>query len=162
MAEDIGALNGMTTETLSLVVQAGMGLLFATLLSLYFDWRTCLWTTLCSPILWIGVIGMNNLVYKSRGSEARAKGKNPEAQDYEKSNGLLSDIILNFKTCISFGTVSIDTIIDKFEGLLVEPSKKRIKNAHYSGILYGFAQCSRIVFLGLVFYIATGIIKANP
>jgi ABC-type multidrug transport system fused ATPase/permease subunit len=61
MAEDISSLNGMTTETLSLAVQAGMGLLFATLLSMYFDWRTCLWTTLCSPVLWIGIIGMNKL-----------------------------------------------------------------------------------------------------
>ena len=105
---------------------------------------------------------MNKLQWRSKNSKARAAGKNPEGQDYAKANGLLSDIILNFKTCISFGTISIDTIIDKFEGLLIEPSKQRIKNAHYAGIMFGYAQCSRIVFLGLVFYIATNVIKANP
>ena len=61
MSEDISALNGMTTETLSIGIKASMGLIISILLSLYFDWRTCLWTILCSPILWIGVIGMNKL-----------------------------------------------------------------------------------------------------
>lgn len=162
MSEDISALNGMTTETLSLAFTAGMGLLLAFLMCLYFDWRTCLWNTLLSPVILIGVYGMNKLQWRSKNSKARADGKNPDGQDYVKANGLLSDVILNFKTCISFGNVSLDKIIDKFESLLIEPSKLRIKNAHYNGILFGYAQGSRILFLGLVFFIASKTVANNP
>lgn len=92
----------------------------------------------------------------------RGKGQSLDALDYEKSNGLLSDVILNFKTCFSFGTTSIDNIIDRFEDLLRAPIEKKIKAAHYSGILFGYSQASRTIFLGLVFKIAVWIITTNP
>jgi ABC-type multidrug transport system fused ATPase/permease subunit len=61
MAEDMSALNGMTTETISVVIQGALGMALALLMALYFSWRTALFTLLASPILFIGVFGMSRL-----------------------------------------------------------------------------------------------------
>ena len=49
------------------------------------------------------------------------------------------DVILNFKTVISFGDKNVVQIIKKFEGLLIEPSERRIRNAHAAGIAFGYS-----------------------
>jgi hypothetical protein len=67
-------------------------------------------------------------------------------------------VILNYKTVISFGEKNVKQIITKFEGYLVEPSEMRIKNAHLAGVFFGYSQCSRMVFLGVVFWIASAVI----
>jgi ABC-type transport system involved in Fe-S cluster assembly fused permease/ATPase subunit len=82
-----------------------------------------------------------------------------EADAYEKSNALLTDVILNFKTVISFGDKNVVQIIKKFESLLIEPSKRNIKNAHVAGIAFGYSQSSRMIYLGLVFWIASVVIR---
>jgi len=40
-----------------------------------------------------------------------------------KANALLSDVILNYRTVVSFGEKNIDSVIKKFEELLIEPGK---------------------------------------
>jgi hypothetical protein len=40
-----------------------------------------------------------------------------------KSNALLSDVILNYRTVISFGEKNIDALINKYESLLKEPAE---------------------------------------
>jgi len=61
MAEDMSALNGMTTETISVLVQGCLGMGLAVIMSSYFSWRTTLLTLAASPILMIGVYGMSRL-----------------------------------------------------------------------------------------------------
>jgi hypothetical protein len=48
--------------------------------------------------------------------------------DYSKANGLLSELIINYKTVISLGKPNIEFIVQKFEGYLVGPMEKRIGN----------------------------------
>ena len=43
--------------------------------------------------------------------------------EYEKANALLSDVILNYRTIITFGQKNVDKINKKFEDLLEGPSK---------------------------------------
>jgi ABC-type multidrug transport system fused ATPase/permease subunit len=68
-------------------------------------------------------------------------------------------VILNYKTVISFGEKNVVQIISKFESLLVEPSRLRIRNAHLGGLAFGYSQCSRMIYLGLVFWIASVVIR---
>ena len=35
--------------------------------------------------------------------------------DYEKSNALLSDVVINYRTIISLGQKNVDSICEKFE-----------------------------------------------
>ena len=51
----------------------------------------------------------------------KSKADQHEVDDYDKSNALLSDVIMNYKTVISFGQKNVDLINNKYEGLLVEP-----------------------------------------
>jgi ATP-binding cassette, subfamily B (MDR/TAP), member 1 len=61
MAEDVMALNGMTTETLATATTAILGLTIGITLSAYFSWQMALLTTASSPIMLVGVYGMNRL-----------------------------------------------------------------------------------------------------
>lgn len=78
---------------------------------------------------------------------------------YEKSNALLSDVIINYRTVIGLGQKNIDGIVDRFQLLLVEPSRRKVKNAHCGGFFFGYSNCARILFLGIVFYIASWVIR---
>jgi ABC-type multidrug transport system fused ATPase/permease subunit len=74
MAEDVMALNGMTTETLATATVAILGLGFGLALSAYFSWQMALLTLLASPIMLVGVYGMNRLQWgKKKGG---SQGKN--------------------------------------------------------------------------------------
>lgn len=66
LSEDVGALNGMTTETLAIVMEAFLGLILGVLLSAYFCWQMSLMTIATVPILIVGVIAMSNLQWKKQ------------------------------------------------------------------------------------------------
>lgn len=72
---------------------------------------------------------------------------------YAESNALLSDVILNYRTVISFGQDNVDFIITKYERLLEAPASKRICNAHIAGVAFGYSLCVRFIYIGVVFYI---------
>lgn len=84
-----------------------------------------------------------------------------KVDDYSKANALLSDVIINYRTVIGFGQKNIKSVITRFEHLLVEPSKKHIRNAHCGGFFFGYSNCARILFLGLVFYFGSETVKKN-
>ena len=48
---------------------------------------------------------------------------------YAESNALLSDIIMNYRTVISFGGKNVDFLLEKYFNLLDEPNKASIKKA---------------------------------
>lgn len=103
LSEDITALNGMTTETLAVVMEAFLGLILGVLLACYFSWQMALLTIATVPIIIVGVIAMSNLQWKRTGMGAAMKVEDP----YLISNALLSDVILNYRTVISFGEKNI-------------------------------------------------------
>jgi hypothetical protein len=83
----------------------------------------------------IGVIAMSNLQWKKTTYGVNKGGKDP----YLKANALLSDVILNYRTVISFGEKNIDSLISKFEKLLMEPATQRIRAAHVAGFFFGYS-----------------------
>jgi len=107
------------------------------------------------PILIVGVIAMSNLQWKKT---TYGQGNN-EQDPYLKSNALLSDVILNYKTVISFGEKNINSVIKKYEQLLEEPAAKRIRTSHIAGFFFGYSQAARMVFVGVVFYLGTLAIR---
>lgn len=47
---------------------------------------------------------------------------NEECDDnYKISNALLSDIIMNYRTVVSFGEKNVDYLMSRYEMLLAEP-----------------------------------------
>lgn len=78
-----------------------------------------------------------------------------DAEDpYKKSNALLSDIIINYRTVIGFGEKNIDYLLTKFDSLLAVPQQDGIKVAHQSGFWFGYSNFVRFGFIGIVFYIS--------
>jgi hypothetical protein len=72
------------------------------------------------PLLVVGVVAMSRLQWGNKGG--KSAGSTKEADEYEKANALLSDVILNYRTVVSFGDKNIQEIVKKFESLLIEPS----------------------------------------
>jgi len=42
---------------------------------------------------------------------------------------------------------------------LKEPSKKKVRNAHIGGFFFGYSNCARMLFLGIVFYIGSWLVQ---
>lgn len=82
-----------------------------------------------------------------------------KVDEYQKANALLSDVIINYRTVIGFGQKNVDSVVAKFEEFLVEPSRRKQKNAHIGGFFFGYSNCSRMLFLGLVFYIGSKLVR---
>ena len=82
-----------------------------------------------------------------------------KVDEYQKANALLSDVIINYRTVIGFGQKNVDSVVAKFEEYLVEPSRRKQKNAHIGGFFFGYSNCSRMLFLGLVFYIGSKLVR---
>ena len=66
---------------------------------------------------------------------------------YDKSNALLSDVILNYKTVISFGQRNVDKINEKYEKLLEGPKNKKIRNYRLAGFFNGFSASGRSSYI---------------
>jgi len=75
---------------------------------------------------------------------------------------LLSDIIVNYRTIISFGEKNVDMILGRYSELLIIPKQAGIKKAHISGLFFGYSQAIRFVFIAAVFYMAAIVLKNNP
>lgn len=99
---------------------------------------------------------MSRLQFGNKGGKNKEEVKKVDA--YEKASALMSDVIMNYRTVISFGDKNVKTVVAKFEYLLEEPSKKRVKNAHIAGFFFGYSMASRMVFIGAVFAIGTWVI----
>ena len=67
-------------------------------------------------------------------------------------------MILNYRTVISFGQVNVEQIIDKYEELLTGPASLRIRNAHITGVAFGYSLCVRFIYIGIVFYVGSEFI----
>ena len=146
--EDIAQLNGLTSETWAVAVESILGILISSAMCLYFSWQIGLIAIVMSPLMVFGGFFMSALQWN--------QGKVDDA--YSESNALLSDIIMNYRTIISLGEKNVDFILHRYYHLLEGPNAQGIKKAHFSGILFGYSQSVRFVFVALSFYFAALII----
>ncbi len=101
---------------------------------------------------------MSRLQWKQKN---RAEGSDEENDPYKKSNALLSDIIMNYRTVIAFGEKNVTYLMKGFGELLSEPNKEGIKKAHIAGFFFGYSQGIRFFFIGFIFYICSLLIYKN-
>ncbi|CDW72619.1 abc transporter [Stylonychia lemnae] len=105
-------------------------------------------------IMFAGVI--LQLVIWDRTKSSSQAGKDSGVLDpYDKSNALVSDILINYKTVISFGPKNIDQLMQRYASFLEEPMKKGHKSSHLSGLMFGYFQAIRFFFFASNFYLST-------
>ncbi|CDW87364.1 abc transporter [Stylonychia lemnae] len=154
-SEDITALNGLTGETISNILEAILTLVIGGLIALFYHWKMALISIATAPfIMFAGVI--LQLVIWDRTKSSSQSGKDSAVLDpYDKSNALVSDILMNYKTVISFGPKNIEKLLQKYASLLEEPMKKGHRSSHLSGLMFGYFQCIRFFFFAGNFYLST-------
>lgn len=137
MSEDIQTLNALTTETIIVILEALLNMVVGIALGLIFCYVQTLYVLCASPLLIVGAYFTSRLQWGNKGGKWGANVKN--ADKYAKANALLSDVVINYKTVIAFGSRNIEPVFDKFEALMKEPLHKRIKFAHMSGVFFGYS-----------------------
>lgn len=109
LSEDVTNLNGLTTETVAVLSEAALCLGEGIALSVFWEWRMALTCLAAIPFLVLGSIIMSKLTYRASDVATASTAKKDinsdkqNADPYEHSNALLSDVILNYRTVISFG-----------------------------------------------------------
>ena len=61
---------------------------------------------------------------------------------------------MNYRTVIAFGQKNVDSMLDRYNRLLIIPHQTNIKKAHISGLFFGYSQAIRFVFVGFIFFVA--------
>jgi ATP-binding cassette, subfamily B (MDR/TAP), member 1 len=149
LAEDITEINGLTTETISVYLEALIGILIGFIISVCYTWKMALVSIAASPFVILGAMAM------SKTQQRGALGGNGGEDKYKEANALLSDIIINYRTIISFGDKNINHLMDKFSSLLLEPNKDNIISAHLTGFFFGYSSFARYSYVAFVFYISS-------
>jgi hypothetical protein len=57
-------------------------------------------------------------------------GSKEEETAYKAANALLSDLVLNYKTIITFGEKNVNLLLFRYSELLIIPHKAGVKRAH--------------------------------
>jgi len=109
IASDIASLNGMTSEVLVTLFELACMILLGLLGGLYFCWQAAILCFLLSPIMIIGMYMMSTMQFGNQGGRDKNIAVN-KVDNYERANALLSDIIINYRTVVSFGQKNVDYI----------------------------------------------------
>lgn len=78
---------------------------------------------------------------------------------FQQSNALLSDMIMNYRTIISFGRKNINFLLAKYDKLLEQPHYDNIKSAHKTGGWFFYSVLIRFSYLAIEFFIAIVLIQ---
>ena len=148
LAEDITEINGLTTETISVYMEALFGLVVGFVISACYSWQLALVCISASPFIIAGSLAM------SKAQQRGALGGDGGDDQYKEANALLSDIVLNYRTIISFGEKNIDALLAKFRGLLLSSNRDSIVSAHLSGLFFGYSSLARFCYAAFIFYVA--------
>eukprot|EP00347_Sterkiella_histriomuscorum_P020418 403337881 len=155
LSEDITLLNGLTSEVIASLLEAFLCLFVGITLCFIFTWRMALVALAATPFVIAGGVIMSNLQWKLRRRQQGAVRVKGRCDPYEQANALLSDMLINYKTVISFGEKNVEFVMDRFDSLLEEPNRVGIRNAHFSGFWFGYSKCVRFFFQAFVFYVAS-------
>ena len=135
---DIALLNGMTAEMLVTLFELAFVMALGMIGGIYFQWQAALVCVICSPIM-IAAMYLSATMKWGAARGGRKPDNSDKLSNYDKSNALLSDVILNYRTVVSLGQKNVDSICTKFEELLVGPMEDVIKKSNKAGLYYGLA-----------------------
>lgn len=93
----------MTSEVVvtifELIVTVSMGMIIAFTIC----WQAAIMCILFSPIPILGMYMMATMSFGTKGGRSKDATKDGEIDNYERSNALLSDVVINYRTIISLG-----------------------------------------------------------
>lgn len=83
------------------MTEAFLGIFFSCAFCFIFSWQVAIVVTLTSPFMIVGGLGMTKLQF------------NQQSVDYsqKEANALLSDLVLNYRTVISFGDKNVQFML---------------------------------------------------
>ena len=116
LSEDIACLNGMTTEHFAILLEAFLSLIIGIVIALFFTWRMGLVTIAMIPFVMIGGWLTSRLAWKVK--PGKTQSDQTVDDPYKKSNALLSDILMNYRTVIGFGEKNVNYLLKNFDVLL--------------------------------------------
>ena len=151
MSENVTDLNGMTSETIVTVVEVLFSLTFGILGGFVLCWQQAAIAFVLSPIAIGGAYAGSRIYWGKKGGKTKSHGEKIEKDDYESSNALLSDVILNYRTVMSFGQANVDLINAKFKQLLEAPQARRVRNFGLAGLANGWSSCARVAYIGAAY-----------
>lgn len=105
-SEDITKLNGLSTEIIATLGEMFFCLTIGMSISAFFQWRMTLICIAITPMVMFGGFFMSKLKWKQDHAKPDQKGMDKltdkSGDPYDESNALLSDVITNYRTVISF------------------------------------------------------------
>jgi ABC-type multidrug transport system fused ATPase/permease subunit len=118
LAEDVAEVRGLSTETISVYLEALLGLSVAVAIAFKFTWQMALIALGAAPLVVVGGLMMSRT---QLANAAQPSGGKSAEDAYKEANAILSDIILNYRTIIGFGRKNIEVLMAKYEKLLEFP-----------------------------------------
>ena len=94
--------------------------------------------------------------FKKKGG--RMNNMSEKIDDFQAANALLQDVIINYRTVISFGQGSVDELTKNFDKLLTGPIEERKAKHKKTGFYFGIVLSSRSIYFAVVFAIALELI----
>mmetsp|Transcript_33800 Transcript_33800/g.44614 ORF Transcript_33800/g.44614 Transcript_33800/m.44614 type:complete len:284 (-) Transcript_33800:1325-2176(-) len=155
ISSNIASLNGMTSEVLVTLWELACIMLIGMIGGAIFCWQAAILAFLLSPIMIIGMYMMATMQFGNKGGRWKdVNGGSDELDSYAKSNALLSDVVINYRTVISLGQKNVDCINANFEKMLVGPMEDITRQSNKMGLYYGLGTAGRLIYISLMFLIA--------
>ena len=107
-SEKVVQLNGMTTEFLATLAETALMMVVSILAGFLICWQQAIIAFILSPIVVGGAIMSMKITWKKKQGGEQQQYSGASSEDEDKSEAILSDVIMNYKTVISFGQKSID------------------------------------------------------
>lgn len=159
VSSNIASLNGMTSEVIVTLFELCCIMVIGMTVGIIICWQAALLAFVTSPIMVVGMYMMATMSFGNKGGRmSDAGGTGDELDSYAKSNALLSDVIINYRTVISLGQKNVDCINDTFSKLLVGPMQDVVNKSNKMGLYYGLGTSGRMIYVFLLFLLAVVIL----
>ena len=141
LSTEVNTLNGASTESISTLFQAFVGLLTGVGLALFFEWRISLVALAVAPIMMASAsinakVHVSNMINTQKGDV--------------KVNSMVSDTIVNYITVASFANESV--LIEKYKNNLEIKIKRESIKCYISGFIFGFSQFMQFGMYTIMFW----------
>ena len=129
LSADALAVKGQFGDTMGLLTQNIVTIIFAFIAAGVYSWRMMLVATSCLPLMVFAGIVQNNVMLKVHSEED---------EKFAMANATASEAFLASRTVASFGME--DQVAGLYARALEGPTRDARKKANYAGIGFGFAQ----------------------
>ena len=127
LASDVQLLNGASAEGVAVMAEAFFSLVWGCVIGFLFSWRVAFVALALTPLIILGAIVSAKI----------QKSDMVNNKDAKMADLLASDSISNYRTVASFSINEL--IVKEYEDLLKVPFDESQKNAHVSGLVFGYS-----------------------